>query len=167
MITSFNSDLFDLTGQMNATVLNDVNAIDEEVLKVHIPKIMPNIPQGLPKVSPLQTKGYSIIKNANKKPAISGSMISEKNFFETKFNATSNVDDLNEVTKKLLEEIQSTLDQFASQNYLRNIKRKRKLKYEIKKFTPLRVEFLNGKLNRLTFSTMDQTKTKKKIEDDI
>lgn len=166
MITSFNSDIFDLTGQMNATVLNDVNAVDEEVLKVHIPKIMPNIPQGLPKVTPLQTKGYSLFKNANKKPAISGSMISEKNFFETKFNSTSNVDDMNELTKKLLEEIKENFDLFASRNRLSTIQRKRKLKYKIKKFTPLRVEFLNGKLNRLTFNTMDQTKTEKKLEDD-
>lgn len=164
MITSFKNELFDLTGQMNATALNKINAVNGETLKIHIPKVMPNIPQGEPQITILQTKGYSVFKNANKKPAISGTVIREKNYFETSFNAVSNVDDLDELTKKLITELNEYVTEFAQRNRLSPISRKKKLKYEIKKYTPLRVEFLNGKINRLAFTIMDQTGSKKELE---
>ena len=166
MITSFNNKLFDLTGQMNAVALNKINAVKNETLKVHIPKIMPQIPQGDPQITILQTKGYSVFKNANKKPAISGSIIREKNYFETSFNSVSNIDDLDELTKKLIKELNEYVTEFAHTNLLRPINRKKKLKYEVKKDTPLRVEFLNGKINHLAFILMDQTESKKELEDE-
>lgn len=164
MISSFNKEIFDLTGQMNAVVLNKINAVDDNHIKVHIPKIMPNISGGEPRISITQTKGYSVFKNANKRPAISGSVIREKNYFETKINAVSNIDDLNIITEKIIKEINESLKEFANKNDLYNIERNKKLKYEIQKYTNIRVEFLNGKLDKLAFTLMDQTDSEKDLE---
>ena len=109
MITSFNTELYDLTGQMNAIVLNDINILDKKPIQVYIPKIMPNIPKGEAKISIIRTKGYSVFKNANMRPALTGINIQEKNYFETSFNATSNIDDLDKVTKNIIKELNASL----------------------------------------------------------
>lgn len=165
MITSFNNEVYNMTGQMNALAVNTSNILNEtEKLKVYIPKVMINIEKGEPVIKKLQTKGYSVFKNANKKPTLSSPILNEKNYFETNFNASSNVDDLNSTSINILNEINQSINELAIKNNLTGVNVNKKMNYYIKKDTELRVEFLNGKINRLAFTTMDKTKTKKDLE---
>ena len=167
MISSFDNDIFDLSGQMNAIVLKNVNVISSNpVIQVYIPKIMPNISKGEPKITKLQTKGVSIFKNADKKPVLTSHILHEKNYMETKFNASSNIDDLNNASENLLKEINSSIQKLASVNELTDVSgsNNKSLTYTINKNSEIRVEFLNSKLNKLAYSTIDKTNATKNLE---
>ena len=166
MISSIESQVYDLTGQMNAIALNKINALDESAkIKVYIPKIMANIEKGSPEIKKLQTKGKGVFKNANKKPSLTHTaIIYEKNYFETNLNASSNIDDLSSTSKQLMKEINESIQKLAAVNDLQSVSQSKKMSYIINQNTELRVEFLNGKINRLAFTTMDKTKSGKEFE---
>ena len=55
MITSFDNNVFNVTGQMNAITLNDINVLNKnEKIKVYIPKVMVNIDKGEPLIKKIE-----------------------------------------------------------------------------------------------------------------
>ena len=164
MITSFDKEVFDLSGQMNAVALNKVDIINsDDSIKVYIPKIMANIQKGEPKKTKVPINGKTVFKNANNYPANTSRILLEKNYLETNLNASSNIDDLDNTSKTIINELNSTIKKFASVNNLQSINTDKNMSYTINENNELRVEFLNSKLDKLSFTIMDKTKADKEL----
>ena len=137
---------------------------DKTKLQVYVPRVMANIKKGTPAITKLPTKGYSVFKNEGKIPKMTNVILQEKNYLETDFNASSSIDDVANSSNNLIGEINSAFHDFASKNRLSSTSINKKIKFTIRKNTELRVEFLNGKLNKLAYTLMDKSKTSKELE---
>lgn len=163
MITNIDRPLFNINGQMNAVTLNTVDVLQEHTkIKVFIPKVMMNIERGEPKISKLQTKGLSVFKNVNK-PVLTSQLLKEKNYLETDYNAVSNIKDIESTSDILVDNINDTLAEFAFLNGLHNVSNDKTLSYKINSGTDIRVEFLNGKINKLAYTLKESTDTIKEL----
>lgn len=158
MVTNINREIFNLSEETNATVLETVSIETDNMLKLYVPRVMPNINMDSPKISILQTGGGSIFKNVVNRPATTGRLIKEKNYLETNFYSDSNVQDLESVSSNLIKEVKNSINDLANTNDLDTISiSDKKMKYTIKKDSQVRVDFLNNKINRLSYKITNNT----------
>lgn len=148
---------FDLSKEINGYLLEDkdLSNFKLEKTKLYVPVLMPKIELGEPTEKILETRGQSVFRNDIGKPNVSAELIKEVNYFEsdiTGTNAIQNMEASTSVTKKNFHKwIKESTGIEASK--LKDLEPK--LTYEVEKFTMCRCSFLNGKLNKLSFTPND------------
>lgn len=156
MISRFKMN-FELDKELNAEVLQEIDGTATSVANVYIPVLMPYIPKGEPKISPVITNGNSIFANSINRPALTGNIIHEKNYFTTEMNHEINVTDMNgtvDMSNKLLND---SIKKLAKLNKLKYELYVKKLQYRILPGTKVRVKIMNGKISHIAFNLTDQS----------
>lgn len=156
MITRFKMN-FDLDKELNAEILEEINGTETSVASVYIPNLMPYIPKGEPKISPLTTSGNSIFANSVNRPALTGNVIHEKNYFTTEMNHEINVTDMNETVDMSNKLLNDSIKKLAKLNKLKYELYVKKLEYKLLPGTKVRVRLMNGKISHIAFNLTDQS----------
>lgn len=157
MLSSFELN-FDLNEEVNATNYEKTSLDEESNIKVYIPTLMANIPHGdKPQISNLSTDGKDVFKNGSKKPALTGYILKELNYMEAKYNTEIASTDISSATAELTEYIKNNIDPSVH-----SINTK-KYSYTIPEKSHLRVQFLNGKLSKLSYYITNDSNAEKSL----
>jgi len=150
---------YDLTEEMNATVLKDkVLSGASDTVPLYIKTIMANIQKGDPMTSVLSTAGNSIFKNANRKPALTSNVLKEQNFLTGCVYKDTNAEDLSKTTKEITTYLQSHISPLVHSITPKQIN------YTLKKGSTVRASLLNGKLTKISYALTSTANINKTIK---
>ncbi len=157
MLSSFELN-FDLSEEMNAITYENTELKKDTPIKIYIPTLMSGIPRGSkPEQYNLQTDGKGVFKNKTKKPVLTTNILKEQNYMKAKYNTETTSNDLDTVTNVLTDYLETHIDPDVH-----SISQKG-FKYTIKKGSPIRVQFLNGKISKLSYYITSMTNAVKRL----